>query len=274
MSAVDQKLFTDAVSKAQESLWGGTMRMITDDWIAAFHACSRLAMFDMLPALKTINSEARRFLLTDSPRNPRAVLQPRIQPSPDRERLIGAEPFARIVFAVSVVEYREIENHGIPAEQVNDGREFLGCTRLDDAGIKKEIDSALLAAGGSCCKQIQDAWLRVLVPKRRVPGGSLIANIAAAAHYMLCRFHVCQAMASEFQMNAIVEGYDAKKRLAIATGDTALKGVALTGNRPFPPDFAIRDWAIRGSSDGESDRKRCNPGSSAPIFPEVNGQEY
>jgi len=44
----------------------------------------------------------------------------------------------------------------------------------------------------------------------------------------------------------------------IATGDRDLKKVALTGNRPFPPDFAIRAWAYKGADDGETDRLKCN----------------
>jgi hypothetical protein len=92
---------------------------------------------------------------------------------------------------------------------------------------------------------------------------------------MLARFHVCAGKATIMQMQTVIDGYDAKKRIAIARGDKELKTMALTkGNRPFPPDFAIRDWAYKGATDGEVDRLRCNSKTSPPIvFPDVNGSE-
>jgi hypothetical protein len=74
-------------------------------------------------------------------------------------------------------------------------------------------------------------------------------------------------------MKTVIDGYDADKRLRVATGDRDLRGVALTGNRPFPVDFAIRAWAYRGADEGETDRQRCNPNASPPLLPRVNGQE-
>jgi hypothetical protein len=235
-------------------------------------------MFDMLPALDALAADDRRFLLTDAPRNPRAPLPPRIQPSADRMSVLGQPAFSRLVFAVSVIEYREIEDHGVPEDQVNDGRVFLGCTRLDEPGVWRAINDALVRAraanpAGSCCDADHDAWVPVLVQQRRAPGASLVANLAAAAHYMLSRYHVCAAKATLKDMKRVIDAYDADKRVHIATGDRDLKGVALTGNRPFPPDFGIRNWAYRGADDGEVDRLRCNPDAVRPIFPDVNGQE-
>lgn len=278
MSVADQKQFTDAVAHAKAGFWGGSMRMMTDDWKAALHACSRLAMPDMLQALGAIASEDRRFLLTDAPRNPRAVIPTHIVPSDDRMKILGPGAFARVLFATDVIEYGEIEDHGLPEDQVNDGRVFLGCTRMDEAGVREAINDALgraraTSTGGSCCEAIAKAWMPILVNQRRVPGGSLIANIAAAAHYMLSRYHVCVAKASQWQMKTVIDGYDANKRFHIATGDRDLKGVALTGNRPFPPDFGIRNWAYRGADEGEVDRLRCNSKASTPLLPDVNGQE-
>jgi hypothetical protein len=76
-------------------------------------------------------------------------------------------------------------------------------------------------------------------------------------------------------MNTVVEGYDEKKRLAIARGDRELKTIALSpDNRPFPPDFDIRSWAQKGSADGDVDRIRCNSDARQPLLiPEVNGSE-
>jgi hypothetical protein len=116
---------------------------------------------------------------------------------------------------------------------------------------------------------------RVLVPRRQAPGGSLISNLAAAAHYMLSRYHVCSAKATAWQMKVVVEGYDEKKRAAVARGDVNLRSMALTANRPFPPDFAVRGWSYKGAEDGERDRVRCNAGRPQPLIaPTVNQSEW
>lgn len=252
--------------------------MLTDDWKTAMHAGSRLAMFDLLPAMASLSDTNRRFLLTDAPRNPRAVLQPPIIPTADRRKVLGAA-FERLVFAEAVVDRHEIEDHGLPLDQVNDGRAFLGCTPLDDDGVRRLIFDSLNRAkqinpGGACCQDVAKAWVPILVKQRQVPGQSTISNLAAAAHYMLSRYHVCAALATPSQMKTVIDGYDSKKRLDIATGDVNLSGVGITSNRQFPPDFAIRDWAYKGADDGEADRLRCNSKASPPlIFPKVNGSE-
>ena len=160
---------------------------------------------------------------------------------------------------MTVIERREIDDFGLKDEnQVNDGREFLGCTRLTDDGVKAEIADALNEAriairegrkgtqyatlGGDekrCCGEIRAAWLPILVGKRRAyNGASLKSNLAAAAHYMLARFHVCSAKAKDWQMDQVIDGYDNKKRNAIAHGDKELSSMALTpGNRPLPSGF-------------------------------------
>ena len=255
MGIEDQKQFADAVDWAK-SLGGfsGNYRAERDAWVNALHALNRLAMFDMLPAIAAISfldRESIRSVAVDT---------------------IGPIATNRILFARYVVEHHEIDDSAyllfntkfdIPDEQVNDAREYLGCTRLDGFGVRHFIDSALSSARAAidshedwipeyaksglpecqCCGAIMAAWVPYLVNKRRVPGASLIANLAAAAHYMLARFHVCAARATVSQMKATIVGYDARKRFAIAHGDPGLKTMALTGNRPFPPDFAIRNWA-------------------------------
>jgi hypothetical protein len=278
MSVADQKQFTDAVARAKAGFWGGTIHMLTDDWKAALNACNRLAMPDMLAALSAIDSDDRRLLLTGAGRNPRAVLPTRIVPSDDRKGVIGEGGVARILFATDVIEFREIEDHGLPDEQVNDGREFLGCTRMDDGGVRTIINDALTqakAAGATgCCGAIHNAWFPILVGKRRAaPNASLISNLAAAAHYMLARYHVCSALAIQWQMKTVIDGYDSKKRVLIGTGDREMKGIAITGNPAFPPDFGIRAWAYKGADDGETDRLKCNSKATRPPLPIVDGQE-
>ena len=201
---------------------------------------------------------------------------------------------------MGVVSTREISDHGIPLDQVNDGREYLGCTRLDDDGVRAEIRKAeaeatsMINSGftdplggcedarqptdeGKCCGVTLVAWEVVLVGKRKAfPGASRISNLAAAAHYMLAKWHVCAARASKRQMNVVIEGYDERKRSAIRDGDTNLSTVAIDkGNPPFPPDFAIRNWAFQGSAEGDQKRLVCNSDAWRPIlFPEVTGKEY
>lgn len=268
MGILDQKLFVDLVTRARA---GGQINFMGDPyasgdaWIAALNACNRLAMFDMLPALRAINpkGEEQLDLLTAVEGN---------------TAIIGGGSW-RIKFAYSVVVYHEILDFGIPDDQVNDGREFLGCTRLDDTGVRSEITQALsqaapLGLGGACCGTVMAAWTKVLVPKRQSPGGSLIANTAAAAHYMLARYHVCAAKLERYKMKLAVDQYEENKRKLIRQGDVNLKGVALTGNPPFPPDFSIRNWAYKGADDGESDRLRCNANKIRSLRPYVNGQYY
>lgn len=273
MSDKDRLAFADAVAKAK-SAW------VLQDWEPAVHAASRLAMPDMLVALSAISESDREMLL----RNAEALFLPARKPA-----------FDRIEFAAGVIDRGEIYDLGLPEDQVNDGREFLGCSRLDDKGVQNTITDALTQAtvmingkqkgtewantpgdANQCCGSTQVAWLRVLVVKRReFAGASLISNVAAAAHYMLARFHVGAGLATIMQMKTVIDGYDAKKRLKIAMGDKELKSMALTkGNRPFPPDFSIRTWAYQGATDGEVDRLRCNSKSKPPlIFPQINGDE-
>ena len=262
MSVMDQWQFLDAVHRASSKFLPEV-----EDWAPAIHALNRLAMFDMLPALNA-TTPLERWMLTQH-----------------ATQFIGPVAAHRITWALKVIVGREIED-GLPTDQTNDGREYLGCTRLVDTGVKQIISNSLaqatVAVRGNpayssqpCCGEFAYAWVKVLVARRRVPGGSLISNLAAAAHYMLARYHVCSAKATVGQMKFVVEAYDAKKRLAIALGDPDLKSIALTGNRPFPPDFAIRAWADRGAGDGEKDRLRCNASQPPPIIaPTINQSEW
>jgi hypothetical protein len=262
MSVMDQRQFVDAVHRASSIFLPEV-----EDWAPAIHALNRLAMFDMLPALNA-TTLLERWMLTQH-----------------ASQFIGPVAARRITWALKVIVGREIED-GLPPDQSNDGREYLGCTRLDDTGVRQIISDSLTQARAAvrgnpayssqaCCGEFAYARVKVLVPRRRVPGASLISNLAAAAHYMLARHHVCSAKVSVRHMKFVVEGYDAKKRLAIAHGDPELKSIGLTGNRPFPPDFAIRAWAHRGAGEGENDRLRCNASQRPPnIAPTINQSEW
>jgi len=243
----------------------------------------RMAMFDILPALRDLPADVRLNFHHAA----------RFLPIGDASR-------QRYEFARAVVIEHEIKDFGLPDDQVNDGRVFLGCTPLDDKGVRAEImraeteARAMISSGATdslgscdaarqptdeakCCGVTRVAWEVILVGKRRqFPGASRVANLAAAAHYMLAKWHVCAAQASRRQMNIVIDGYDVKKRQLIGSGDKDLKSLAITpGNPPFPPDFAIRNWAYQGSDDGERDWLICNRNASRPLlFPNVTGKEY
>src|SRR5690349_4258687 len=164
MGAADRKQFTDAVAARRTGL-------LTEDWKPAILALNGLAMFDILPALAAVGQLER-----DSVE--------RIAPS-----VIGASAAKRIMFANVVVKMREIPDWtgSVSLDQINDAREYLGCTRLDDAEVRKIIDDSIKTAGvqlsrhpdfarDACCGVIGFAWTRVLVPQRQKPGASLIAN--------------------------------------------------------------------------------------------------
>jgi len=90
---------------------------------------------------------------------------------------------------------------------------------------------------------------------------------------MLARCKVCSADARQLQMEKAIEYYDEKKRWKIRGGDKELRSLGLTRNRPFPPDFRISAWAVKGAHDGEMDRLRCNSKAWRPaIIPNIQGE--
>ena len=203
MGAKDLQDVKDAVAKAKSA-------MVFQDWKPVVHAVSRLAMPDMLKSMDALSVSDRDLLV----RNALAIFN-------------YTSSFHRIEFAAGVIDNREIYDLGLPDDQVNDGREFLGCTRLDDAGVQSAIQDALNKApavirsgekgtewaslageANQCCGVNFVAWKPILVDQRRVPGASLVSNLAAAAHYMLAQFHVCAAKSTVSQMRTFVDGYE------------------------------------------------------------------
>lgn len=276
MGELDRKPFRDAVADVKKA-------RLAEDWAPVMTPLLRLAMFDMLPVLAALSPADRA----------------RLQAAANMlGRRVSAESWKRLLFAFTVVDKGEVADFGLPIDQVNDARAFLGCTPLDDDGVRREIAlaeseaRALISSGsndpgcvaarektdeGQCCGVTLVAWEVVLVGKRRrFAGASRISNLAAAAHYMLARWHVCAARAGRWQMNTVIDFYDDKKRQTIANGDKDLAAMAITpGNNPYPPDFAIRAWAFQGSADGEQDRLRCNKNAPPPLlFPVVTNKAY
>jgi hypothetical protein len=93
-------------------------------------------------------------------------------------------------------------------------------------------------------------------------------HLAAAEHYMFSRFLVCTATVSSTQMKALTIGYDAKKLLSGLFGRG--NSMAVTSNPVSPVSRHVTRWGLRGATDGEADRLRCNSGTSAPVWRPVN----
>jgi hypothetical protein len=246
------------------------------DFTLAVRALSGMAMSDMLTALSSAGAA-----------NPQALSFGYLDKFATEAAKLGPEAGNRIRFAVGVVQDGEIMDFGLPLDEVNKGRKELGCTPLDDAVVQAEINLARnigireapldrrYKPEGTCCGPVAYAWLEVLVKQRQMPGGSLITNKAAAAHYMLARYHVCAARARVWQMKTIINGYDARKRMVIKGGDRQMKALAIVpGNPPFPPDFAIAKWAYKGAEDGEQDRIKCNSKARQPIVAPIVDDKF
>ena len=264
MGAADIREFQAAVAKVESA-------RLFRNWKPAVHALSRLAMFDMLPAVKSLNRDQRATIHFNASR---------MWPT---EIVRGA--YNRIDFAFTVISLREIADLGLFKDQVNDARTFLGCTHLDDDGndVQKAIDDAIFNARAkiargdireketkdTCCGHLYVAWFDITERRRAKAGDSLISHLAAAQHYLRARMHVCAAEAGPLQMKALIEGYDEKKR-----GKDENEMAINKGNPVFPVDFVVREWAYKGVADGIADHARCNAGKSPPlIIPNIDNIE-
>ncbi|WP_413991623.1 hypothetical protein ACMDCR_05870 [Labrys okinawensis] len=301
MSADDIRRFTDAAAKQPPSP--------SSDWTDCVHLLDRLAMFDIIPAMASVDRQKIELIMGKawgmfSTFGALLIASaPTLGGDMTPAALTMTIAYRRLYFAYTVLYKREIAYLDIPPEQVNDGRVYLGCTPMSDAGIRHEIDSAIaraqdalakgtvltmwsqsLPAGDwqandevnfklpkvgadACCGSIRLAWLLTTEARQR-PNGSLISNLAAAQHYLRARRQVCTAILSAGQMDILTTEYDNQKRRDIAAGKPNRQ--AGTANPVFPPDFQMRDWAIKGSKDGEADRQRCNAAKSPPLWRKID----
>src|SRR5882672_8524642 len=85
---------------------------------------------------------------------------------------------------------------------------------VNDTRVQEIINDALVRFSGEagCCEAFTRAF-RYLQSKRRIPGGSLDEDLAAAEHYMFARYAVCTALVSQSQMEAMAVGYNTVKGL-------------------------------------------------------------
>jgi hypothetical protein len=87
-------------------------------------------------------------------------------------------------------------------------------------------------------------------------------ELAAAEHYMFSRWQVCAGLISAVQMRALVVAYDAKKLLDRAAGDPNREQT--TTNPVSPPSVDVVNWGLKGVTQGDADRARCNKAVNPP----------
>jgi hypothetical protein len=141
---------------------------------------------------------------------------------------------------------------------------------VNNERVRRIIDDAIAqAAGGSdrCCGRFRQAWAMLKAWRDEPPiagasPNSLDLDVAAAENYMFARACVCEGFVNRFQMNSIAIVYYGSK----------VGGVSLptSGNPQSAPDLGVLGWGGIGSSEGELDRKRCNPDANPPAWRPVS----
>lgn len=142
---------------------------------------------------------------------------------------------------------------------------------VQDAQVQKIINDAVLRCAGEtgCCAAITAAF-RYLQAQRRIPGGSVDENLAAAEHYMFARHVVCTGQVSTMQMTTMVVGYDTAKAI-VRLFPPLERSMRTTENPTAPASAASIRWGLQGISDGQADHDRCNQSAVPPLF---NGDIY
>ena len=136
---------------------------------------------------------------------------------------------------------------------------------VNAANVQRIIDEVMakyLHLEG-CCSTFVAAF-RDLQAQRRVPGGSLDEDLAAAEHYMYARAAVCSAWVSQDQMELMVIGYETVKGILRACNLEEL--IRTTENPTAPASVASAAWGLVGSLHGREDHDRCNRDKNPPFF--------
>ncbi len=108
---------------------------------------------------------------------------------------------------------------------------------------------------------------RMLQAERRVPGASVNEDLAAAEHYLFARQAVANNVCNQGQMRALVIGYGGLKATLQSVGLGRL--MQTSANPTSRASFSSVEWGLKGTSDGEDDRKKYLPGSKpAPFNPD------
>ncbi len=132
---------------------------------------------------------------------------------------------------------------------------------INDATVRVIISTELarFASAPGCCGAVHDAF-RELQRRRRLPGGSLDENMAAAEHHMFARWMVCAGNVSATQLRAMVVGYDSLKILGLG------RLMQTTTNPTAPGSVAAMQWGLNGVNDGDAQHSRCNASVVPPVF--------
>ena len=132
---------------------------------------------------------------------------------------------------------------------------------INNATVQRIINDELARYGSEpgCCGAVNRAF-RELQRRRRLPGGSVDENLAAAEHYMFARWMVCEGTVSVTQMRAMVVGYDTLKILGFG------RLMQTTSNPTAPGSTAAMQWGLNGVNDGDAQHTRCNSSVVPPTF--------
>lgn len=137
---------------------------------------------------------------------------------------------------------------------------------ISDARVQQIINDALVqfADERGCCGAVTAAF-RYLQSQRRLPGGSLDEDLAAAEHYMFARHAVCTGLVSAAQMEAMVVGYDTVKGI-VQLFPPLERRMRTTPNPTAPASVQSIRWGLQGVRDGHAQHDRCNPSATPPLF--------
>ena len=133
---------------------------------------------------------------------------------------------------------------------------------VDEAEVRRIVTSTLAkhSSGGSS-DQVCAAWKELYDTRNFASHPYGKVEVAIAEHYLYARCKVCSGEYSKAQMEAMVKGYDAAKRIGFSK---LLK--SNPDNPTTPPTEEAVQWGLKGAEEGERDRIACNPKATPPTF--------
>lgn len=133
---------------------------------------------------------------------------------------------------------------------------------VDETEVRRIVTATLTKhSSGGCCDQVCAAWKELYDTRNFASHRYGKIEIAIAEHYLYARCKVCSGEYSKTQMEAMVKGYNAVKRVGFSE---LLRSNPDNPTTP-PSDEAIR-WGLKGAEEGERDRISCNPKAIPPTF--------
>jgi hypothetical protein len=307
MGAADIKKFADALASPGSS-WG------LPDYSAAIDILNGLSMTDIMIAMRDSDLQAIDRLMGQAFSRAQSLgqaLGAAIDDTPVYEQeIMMDEWYRRMAFAYTVVRKKEIENYGVREDQANEGRVFLGCTPMTDAGVQHEIAAAIQRAeealrtnaslslfrdpktGNYATSDARDWNTNDEIRMKVAPVG---ADPCCGAIRLAWLFltDARQRPGASLNSNLAAAQHAVRARRHICTAELSVTQMNIltdeydnqkrrdiasgkpnrmqgTSNPVFPPDFKMREWARRGANEGEADRKRCNADKSPPVWRSLN----